>query len=308
MAPRPTAAPPPEARSTILVTGATGHQGSRVARLLLARGHRVRAMTRHPDQALAQDLEARGAEIVQADFEDRASVARAAEGADAAFLMATPYEAGVEAEEREGKKALDALKEAQVPYVLYSSVASADRDTGIPHFDSKRRIERHLMSLGIPHTIVGPVFFMENLLAPDMLPGLASGRLDMPMPGTRPLQMVALADLAEVFVRVLERRDAFLGRRFDVASDSVTPQRAARVLSLTIGRPVEHAQPSLDEMRLKSEDLATMWAWFDRVGYSVDIEGLHRAMPDVPWHTFDDWANMQDWTVLAHPSARAQRA
>ena len=50
-------------------------------------------------------------------------------------------------------------------HFLYASVANADQQ-GIPHFDSKHEIEKHIQLLGIPHTVVAPVHFSENLLTP----------------------------------------------------------------------------------------------------------------------------------------------
>src|SRR5512133_3386253 len=97
---------------TVAVAGATGKQGGAVARILLHRGHHVRALTRRPKSRSAADLRALGADIHQADLGDGGAVQAAAEGADAFFLMATPYEAGVDAEVREATTAAQAAKDA----------------------------------------------------------------------------------------------------------------------------------------------------------------------------------------------------
>ncbi|HEX7624464.1 MAG TPA: NmrA family NAD(P)-binding protein, partial [Anaeromyxobacteraceae bacterium] len=160
---------------TVLVAGATGKQGGAVARLLLEKGHRVRVLTRRPGAKPAASLLAAGAEVHEGDLEDAASVERAAEGADAFFLMATPFEQGVAAEVRQAERAAAGARSAGVKHLVYSSVAGADRDTGIPHFDSKREVERYVQGLGVPYTIVAPAFFMENLLGPMFLHGLRAG-------------------------------------------------------------------------------------------------------------------------------------
>ena len=67
----------------VLVTGATGQQGGAVARRLLKKGHRVRAFTRKPDSPAAKELEQLGAELAIGNFDDLASIERAAEGVDA---------------------------------------------------------------------------------------------------------------------------------------------------------------------------------------------------------------------------------
>jgi len=70
--------------------------------------------------------------------------------------LATPYEAGSEIEVRQARQAAKAAKEAGVNHIVYSSVASADQDTGTPHFDSKAEVEDYIRRLGVLHTFVGP--------------------------------------------------------------------------------------------------------------------------------------------------------
>src|SRR5512133_1785489 len=160
---------------TVAVTGATGNQGGALARALLDRGHMVRALTRKPQSNAAAKLEALGAIVCAADFDDGETVTEAARGADAFFLVATPFEEGVEAEVHQGRTAARAAKDAGVKHLVYSSVAGADKNTGIPHFDSKAEVEAFIRKLGIPFTIVAPVFFMENLLGPMFISGLRAG-------------------------------------------------------------------------------------------------------------------------------------
>ncbi len=121
----------------ILVTGATGQQGGSVARRLLERGLRVRGMTRNVEGDAAKALTGLGAEMVSAEFTDSGSLSTALAGVDAVFAMTTPFEAGVEAETAQGVALVDAAADAGVDHFVYSSVASADKTTGIPHFDSK---------------------------------------------------------------------------------------------------------------------------------------------------------------------------
>lgn len=283
---------------TVLVTGATGTQGGAVARLLLEKGHAVRALTRRPGSARAAALQAAGAALCAGDLDDGAAVERAAAGADAFFLMATPFEAGVVGEVRQGRTAAEAARRAGVKLLVYSSVAGATEETGIPHFESKRALEGVVRALGVPYTIVAPAFFMENLLGPAVLAGLRTGTLALPLPARRPLQMVAVDDLAGVVRLAVERPAELAGRRIEVASDEVTGPEAARVLSEVTRSPIDFAQAPLEAVRQWSEDVARMWAWFDRVGYHCDLAGLRATYPEVGWHDLRAWAREQDWTVL----------
>ena len=283
---------------SVLVGGATGQQGGALARLLLQKGHRVKAFVRRPDSPEAGELERLGAELAEGDFEDPSTIERAARGVDSVFVVATPFEAGTEAEVRHGISAADAAKAAGVGHLVYSSVSDADRDTGIPHFDSKREVERHIEGLGVPYTIVAPVYFMENLLAPWMLPELSEGRLPMALPASRSLQQIALFDLAAFTALVLENREEFADRRVDVASDELTGEEVAGILTRVMGHEVRYVELSLDAVRQSmGEDGVRMFEWFDRVGYSADIGALRRDHPEVGWHGLEEWAREKDWSV-----------
>jgi len=284
-------------RLTVLVTGATGQQGGAVAAALLARGHRVRAFTRKPASAGA--LAARGAEIINGDLGDPATLVEAARGVDAVFLMGNSFEAGPAAEAAQGIAAVDALARAGAAHVIYSSVGSADRHTGIPHFDSKYEVERRLAGSGLRHTIVAPAAFMENLISPWGIGPLLGGTLAMALPADRPLQQVALADVGRFVAAVAERRQELAGRRIDIAGDAPTGTAMATAFARAMGRPVAHTEIPLAAMRAQNLELATMFEWFDRVGYSADIAGLRREFPEVGWTDFATWAKGVDWLGLA---------
>src|SRR5882762_5123167 len=101
-------------KRSVLVTGATGQQGGAVARALLSRGHRVKALTRKPDSDAARRLASAGADVVTGDLGGAASVVKAASDADTMFLMGNSYETGTEEETRQGIIAADAAKDAGV--------------------------------------------------------------------------------------------------------------------------------------------------------------------------------------------------
>jgi uncharacterized protein YbjT (DUF2867 family) len=150
--------------------------------------------------------------------------------------MGTPFEDGTEGEIRRGKLMADIAKENSIEHLVYISVANADKSTGIPHFESKYKVEQHIKNLGIPHTIIGPTFFMENLLGP----GLEQGQSALPLSSSTTLQQSALENIAEFSALVLERREPFLGKRIDIASDEVTGKQAAEILSNELGQRIRY--------------------------------------------------------------------
>lgn len=287
----------------VLVTGATGKQGGHVVRELIARGHSIRALTRKPESPAAVALAERGVTIVPGDFEDQKSLERAARGVDTVFAMATPFESGEQAETREGINIVRAAAAVGVAHLVYSSVAGADRATGIPHFDSKFEVEKELRRSGVPFTIIAPVFFMENFLADWMAASIAKGSIAMALPATRRLQQIALSDIAQFTALVIERRESFLGKRIDIASDEVTGATAAAAISEAAGRHIGYTALPIDAVRQMNEDQALMLEWFDHVGYDADIVGLRSLYPEVEWHRFSVWAGEQDWSAIAVPAA-----
>src|SRR3989475_6556119 len=291
----------------VLVTGATGKQGGHLVRELLAGGQAIRALTRRPDSAAAAALAARGVTIVTGDLEDQGSLERAVRGVDTVFAMSTPFESGAQTETREGINIVRAASAAGVgvgvgvSHLVYSSVAGADRATGIPHFDSKFEVEKAIRQSGVPFTIVAPVFFMENFLADWLAAGIAKGSIAMALPATRRLQQIAVAAIAQFTALVIERRESFFGKRIDIASDELTLATAAAAISEASGRHIEYTALPIDAVRQWNDDLARMFEWFDRVGYDADVVGLRWLYPEVDWHRFSNWARAQDWSGSAVP-------
>ncbi|WP_225824668.1 NmrA/HSCARG family protein [Streptomyces naphthomycinicus] len=282
----------------IAVTGATGAQGGATARALLAAGHHVRALTRAPGSPAADALRRLGAEIRHADFDDRASLDSALAGAGALFAVTTPFGTDTATEIRQGTALVDAAADARLGHVVLTSAAHADRGTGVPHYESKWAVERHLRASGLPWTVIAPAAFMDNYTSGWTLDGLRSGSFAWPMPHDRPLTLIPAADIGAFAALALRRPGDFTGRRVDIASDVRTPAGIASALTTALGRPVTHQEVPLAHVRTRSADLAAMFAYFTGTGLDVDVSGLRRAYPEVGWHSFDTWAAGQDWGTL----------
>jgi uncharacterized protein YbjT (DUF2867 family) len=280
---------------TVVVTGSTGKQGGAVARGLLERGHKVRAVTRDPNSSQAKSLANAGASLVTASLEDTAAITKALEGATSLFAMTTPF-GGTEAEIRQGVATADAAKAAGV-HLVFTSVGSANRQTGVPHFDSKYEVEKHIAKVGVRATILAPVAFMENL---DFIKEqLAKGIYASALSPTRALAQIAVPDIGAVAVRVLEEPARFTGKRFDLAGDELTGNDAMSILSRVTGSNFTYFQVPLDVVRQRmGEDAVKMYEWFDRVGFAVDRAALRREFPNVAFQDFESWAKRQDWSAL----------
>ena len=279
---------------TVVVTGSTGKQGGAVARGLLGRGHKVRAVTRDPNSSEAKSLANAGATLVTASLEDTKALAKALEGATSLFAITTPF-GGTAAEIQQGIAAADAAKAAGA-HLVFTSVGNANRHTGVPHFDSKYEIEKHIAKAGVRATILAPVAFMENLYF--VKEQLAKGIYASALPPTRVHAQIAVTDIGAVAVRVLEDAIRFTGKRFDLAGDELTGNDTMAILSRITGRSFNYFQVPLDVVRQRmGEDAVKMYEWFDRVGFSVDRAALRHEFPDVAFHNFESWAKTQEWSA-----------
>lgn len=279
----------------ILVSGATGQQGGAIARELLGAGWRVRAMTRKPESQRGQELAQMGAEVVKADLNHETSLRKALDGAWGAVGIQNTWEAGVEKEEEQGKRFARLAKAGGIQHYLYQSVASADRSTGIPHFDNKWRIEQTIHSLEFPSwTVIRPVYFMENLLSPWVKPFLDKGTLAIGMAPDTKLQMIAVPDIGKYGLAAFERHEQLNGRSIDIAGDELTGPDMAAVMSEVTGRRIAFYSVPIEEVRNTSTEFAIMLEWFDYAGYDADIEGNATEF-GIPPTRFRDWAAAQNW-------------
>lgn len=273
---------------TVLITGATGKQGGAVARALKGAGFKLRAMTRKPASEAAKALASSGMEIVEGDLNDAGSLSKALKGAWGVFGVQNTWEAGVAGEEDQGKRLATLAREAGVSHYVYTSVGSADRKTGIPHFENKYRVEERIRNLKFPsHVILRPVFFMENLPSPWFVNG---DNLYAAMKPDTKLQMIAVEDIGKHGARAFTSAEQLNRQEIDIAGDEATMPEAAAALSKGLGRTITFVQIPISEVRKNSEDFALMVEWFEREGYDVDIPGLARESGIRP-ATLNEWAS-----------------
>lgn len=236
--------------------------------------------------------------MVKGDFTDHGSLVQAMQGMDTVFAMTTPFEAGIEAETQQGITLADAAKQAGVGHFVFGSVASADKDTNIPHFDSKHKVEEYLATLGIPYSISSPVYFMDNLFGPWFLSSVKEGALKFGMPADRVLQQISVDNIGAFGAALIERRESVFGKRFDIAGDALTGAEAMKIVSQASGRDIGYEGFDPESMRADNPNFAEMFVWFNRVGYSADISGLRRDFPEVSWENYEEWAKRQDWKAI----------
>ena len=283
--------------STVAVFGGTGKQGGSVVDSLLARGARVRALVRSPESGKARALADRGVELAPVDIGDAASLSAALEGVDAFFFMTTPEGvslAEIEAETRQGIALVDAAVAAAVPHVVFSSVGGAERDSGVPHFESKRRVEEHLQKSGLRATVVRPVAFMDNYTS--MGPSVENGEIVLrwPMPDGIPLQLVAVRDIGEISASFLLGTAEAPGGAIEIAGDERTGSQIAAAFGEHAGLPARYEALPLHVLG-DNEDGKAMFRWFaETPAYQADLTTVKAVEPSV-WD-LPTWLRATGWT------------
>ena len=273
----------------IAVAGATGQQGGATTRHLLERGFRVRALTRNPNSESSLKLKAAGAEVVAADLANPESLGAALDGVYGVFSVQNFWlpDVGFEGEIAQGKNLADAAKAAGVQHFVYTSVGGAERNSGVPHFDSKWIIEQHIEALGLPATILRPVAFMDNnqyqrdAILSGTLPtwGIAPGRK---------LQIVAVDDIGAFAAIAFERPDEFIGKAIELAGDDLTEDEMAAAFGRVTGRTVTVDRSQPEGAPEPDAEMVAMITWFNEHGYQADIDALRKIHPGLK--NLETWA------------------
>ncbi len=227
----------------ILVVGSTGMLGSEICRLLAGQGGRVRALVRATSNAeTVKTLASLGAEVVQGDIRDVASLEKACNGAQTVIStvssMPTRYVAGdndIAAVDDNGlKKLIDASQKAGVERFVLTSFTMDNR---FPLRDAKRGAEEHLKASGMSWTILRPSFFMEAWLGPMVGFDYANASARIYGSGTRPVSYVSFRDVAAIAVACLEKPAAKNAVVPIGGPEAISQKRAVEIFEEAGGRP-----------------------------------------------------------------------
>lgn len=232
---------------TIVVSGATGQIGGRVARLLDAAGLRQRLLVRDPTRAPAVSH----AEVATiSSYRDTEGVRRALDGAGPVFMVSA-----AESEDRldQHRAFIDAAAVAGAPHLVYTSYYGARPEALFSHARLHAETEEHLKASGVPFTILRDNFYL------DFLPDLAGADGVIRGPGgSGALSAVARDDVAEVASIVLQHPGQHVGKTYDLTGrEELTLAEIAAELSTLTGRQVRYAEETLEE------------AWASRASYGA---------------------------------------
>ena len=228
----------------ILVTGAAGAVGGigrNLTEFLLARGQKVRALVRREDER-AEALRRVGAEVVEGDLTDLASMHRAIEGCrrvyfgmsvSAAYLESTVNTAAVA--RHHGVEAFVNMSQMTV------SQMSISETTDSPQHKLHWLAEQALSWSGLPVVTMRPTVFLEGFFLTLAAAGVrVSDELALPIGGgkTSPISAV---DVARAVAAILDDPAPHIGQIYDLTGpESADLDYYARAFSEALGRPIRY--------------------------------------------------------------------
>jgi len=258
----------PRRLAMIVIAGAAGNVGGKIAESLVAKGHRVRLIGR--DRGKLAGLIARGAEAAVGDLGDSAFLTNAFRGADAVFVLIPPNVGADDFrayQNRIGESITAAVRNSGVQYVVNLSSQGAHLSKGTGPIVGLHDQEERLNSLpGINVLHLRPTYFMENLL---MNIGLIRKMSIMgsAVRGDVRFAMIATRDIAAYAAERLVKRD-FSGTsvRDLLGQRDLSLNEAAAVIGKKLGRPdltyvafpYEDAEKGMTAMGL-SADLSRLY-------------------------------------------------
>ncbi len=223
-------------KQTFLVTGPTGATGSEVTRLLLEKGHPVRALV-HREDSRSDALKKLGAEIVIGDLLEFDTVANALKGTDGAYfcypikpglIQATAYFA-------------QAAKEANVKIIVNMSQISSRRDSASHAAQDHWVAERIFDRSGVDTAHVRPTFFAEWLLY--IAPIIGTGVMPQPLFPESRHAPVAAEDQAKVIANILVNPAKHAGKIYPLyGAEELNQYEIAEQVGKALGISVKYEQ------------------------------------------------------------------
>lgn len=295
----------------VVVFGASSRPGLAQLRQLKLRGYRIRAVTRQAGLANPDFMDV---ELVHGDYNDRDSLQRACESADAAFFTPPAFsELGRTAAQIDNLGR--ATCAAGIRTMIYNTTSwLPEEPLSVPTLDRGLAQLSGMRATGVPLTVIRPSLFMDNLLTrwvkPDLL---VRGEFIYPHREDLEVSWICLDDVARFMIEALERRELH-GATLDVGGPEILqPGRVAEILSGVLGNPIRYRRITPREFGERMYSLFRDVAGVDRDAYvamlqkhyeyknrhntfRVDMTELLRRIP-IRLTTMAEWAQAQDWRL-----------
>jgi uncharacterized protein YbjT (DUF2867 family) len=248
---------------TIFVTGGTGNQGGAVARNLSLQGFIVKVLTRNTNSAKSLNLKKLNIELIKGDLNNADSYREHLRNVYGIFSVQT-FENGVDKEIKQGITLATVGKEVDVKHFLYSSVFGAHLNTGVPHMESKLKIENHIKQTGLPFTIIRPTSLYENFLIPQVKRRILKGNLVQPINRDTIQQYIAAEDIGKAATKIFLNSNEYLARTIPLATEQLSTQEVADIFSKVLNKKIEYKKlPVLITRLFLGKNLYKMFKWMN---------------------------------------------
>ena len=266
--------------SPILVTGAAGDVGAigrNVTALLIAKGHKVRALVRREDER-AESLRQLGAEVVVGDLTDLQSMHRVIQGCkriyfgmsiSAVYLEATVNLAAVA--RHHGVEAIVNMSQMTVTGM------SITETTDSPQHKLHWLAEQALTWSGLPVVTVRPTAFMESFFLRLAVNGVREAdELVLPL-GNAKSSPIAAVDVARVVAAILDNPAQHIGRIYNLTGpESVDLDHYARAFSEALGRTIHYRNVPISAWSEKLRELGVAEHVIKHLAVLAELHGQGR--------------------------------
>ncbi|MGA7395270.1 MAG: NmrA/HSCARG family protein [Terrimicrobiaceae bacterium] len=302
-------------KKIITVFGATGAQGGGLIRAILADKNSeftVRAVTRDTNSDKAKELAGLGAELVQADVDDPASVNKALEGAYGAYFV-TFFWAHFSAEKEiaEARMFAEAAKKAGLQHAIWSTLEDTREFVPlsdnrmptlhgkykVPHFDGKGESDHFFTDAGVPTTFLLASFYWDNFIYFGAGPKRGDdGKLALTLPiGDGKMAGIAAEDIGKCAYGIFKKGTAMIGKRIGIAGEQLSGNEMAEGLSKALGEPVLYNKVPAAVYRSfgfpGADDLGNMFQFYDEFEQTLnatrDVDRSRQLNPELM--NFEQW-------------------
>jgi len=301
---------------TIAVVGGTGSQGGGLVRAILDDpdgGFAARVLTRDATGDTARALAERGAEVVEADVADQASLEAAFDGAWGAYCVTFFWEHfSPDAEKEHAANMARAAEAAGLHHVIWSTLEDTrdwiplDDDRmptlsegryKVPHFDAKAEADAFFEAIDVPVTYLLTSFYWDNLIHFGMHPQRGDdGVLTFNLPmGEEELSGIAAEDIGKCAHGIFRAGDRYQGQRVGIAGEHLTGAEMAAALTEALGETVRYQHVPFDVYRglgfPGADDLGNMFQFYhdfpDAFKGARPLDRARRLNPELK--SFADW-------------------
>ena len=283
--------PPDSATRRLMITGATGNQGSAVINALLAHSStnpvQILAVTRNVDSPQAKALAAKSDSVtlVKGNLSDCGAIfAQCGGPVHTVFSVQVNVYGSAQKHQEEvilGKSLIDASIANKVQHFIQQSGDRGGPErsewdaTGVPHFATKFQIEKYLQekagAAGMTWTVLRPVTFMENYTPDFHGRGFAAMWHGL---GDKRLQLVATKDIGIFAARAIQTPEdpLFQNKAVSIAGDELTQDEACKIFQRVYGTKMPMIFPFVGALvQWKISEVKAMFEWFKEVGYAANI-------------------------------------